>query len=102
MVASINEKGITKSEMISLLTEQFDMVFRLIDSSAESVKTELKNEIKAEISDLRNEMGERFGVVDQKLSVIDKRLAVLEENSVYRHEFKSLTKRVEKLETAKV
>lgn len=90
-----NEKGITKSEMVSLLTEQFDMIFRLIDSTADN----LRREIKVDIADLRAEMNERFGMVDQKLFVLDKRLSVIEENCVYKHEFKSLTKRVEKLET---
>lgn len=104
MEPNIEEKGITKSEMTTFMTdfmtalmaEQFDMIFRLVDDT----KAELKAEIKADIRDLRNEMNERFSAADKTFRITRKRIDMLEENTVQKHEFRGLTKRVEKLETS--
>lgn len=103
MKEKIEKKGITKSEMVELLSvlkdeiryetkellnmmtkqisEQFTVVFEQIDSSAETLRAEFKSEIR----DLRKDM--------------NKRLSSIENNMVYNYEHEALAKRVKKLET---
>ena len=103
MKEKVEEKGITKSEMIELLSisksemvklisEQFAVVFEQIDSSAESLRSEFKVELKNEVGELRKDMNNRF-------SSVEKRLSSIENNMVYNYEHEALAKRVKKLET---
>ena len=78
----------SKNEMVELLSEQFALVFRQIDFSADTIRVEFKSEI----GQFRKDMNHRF-------ESVEKRLSSIENNMVFSYEHSALNKRVEKLES---
>lgn len=78
---------INRNEMMGLLSEQFALVFKQIDTSIHDLRVELRGEI----GELRNDMNHRFTAVEKRLSSIESKM-------VYRYEHDALVHRVEKLE----
>jgi hypothetical protein len=76
-----------KNEMFALLSEQFALMFKQMDIAISDLRIELKQEI----AELRKEMNQRFLMVDTRLTSLEKTMTP-------RYEHEALVRRVENLE----
>lgn len=89
------EKYVTESKFEAVISDLkqsildgFDKIFYVMDDNNKQLRAEITAMLKSEISDLRQEMNQRFLVVDN-------RLLKIERNMVYKHEFDTLAAKVE-------
>lgn len=101
------EKYITESKFEAVISDLkqsildgFDKIFYVIDENNKQLRAEITTMVKSEISELRQEMNQRFYEVDLRFISIDKRfvriensltkmderIIKIENNMVYRHE----------------